>query len=76
LKPGETLILYTDGFTEARDPASKQMFEVQRLQEVLASPRAQASLEAAAEHAKAAVERFTGSQELQDDLTLLLLRRV
>jgi serine phosphatase RsbU (regulator of sigma subunit) len=42
----------------------------------LASPRAQASLEAAAEHAKAAVERFTGSQELQDDLTLLLLRRV
>jgi serine phosphatase RsbU (regulator of sigma subunit)/pSer/pThr/pTyr-binding forkhead associated (FHA) protein len=76
LKPGETLILYTDGFTEARDPASKQMFEVQRLQEVLASPRSQASLEAAADHAKTAVERFTGSQELQDDLTLLLLRRV
>jgi phosphoserine phosphatase RsbU/P len=76
LKPGETLILYTDGFTEARDPASNQMFEVGRLQEALTSRRAQASLEAAADHAKAAVERFTGSQESQDDLTILLLRRV
>ncbi len=75
LKSGETLILYTDGFTEARDPASNQMFEVPRLQEALAGPRAQASLEAAADQAKAAIERFTGSQELQDDLTLLLLRR-
>jgi serine phosphatase RsbU (regulator of sigma subunit)/pSer/pThr/pTyr-binding forkhead associated (FHA) protein len=76
LKSGETLILYTDGFTEARDPASNQMFEVQRLQEALAGPRANASLEAAADHAKAAIERFTASQELQDDLTLLLLRRI
>jgi serine phosphatase RsbU (regulator of sigma subunit)/pSer/pThr/pTyr-binding forkhead associated (FHA) protein len=76
LKSGETLVLYTDGFTEARDSVSKQMFEVQRLQEALSGPRAQAGLEAAADLAKTAVERFTGSQELQDDLTLLLLRRV
>ncbi len=76
LAPDETLILYTDGFIEARDPASKTMFEVKRLQEALANPRGQQSLEAAADQAKAAVERFTGSQELQDDMTLLLLRRL
>jgi serine phosphatase RsbU (regulator of sigma subunit) len=49
---------------------------VQRLMEALSSPRARQSLEAAADQAKAAVERFTASQELQDDLTLLLLRRI
>ena len=76
LASGETLALYTDGFTEARDPASKQMFEVLRLQDALSGPRARQSLEAAADQAKLAVERFIASQELQDDLTLLLLRRV
>jgi serine phosphatase RsbU (regulator of sigma subunit) len=76
LASGEMLALYTDGFIEARDPASKQMFEVQRLQDALSGPRARQGLEAAADQAKAAVERFIASQELQDDLTLLLLRRV
>jgi serine phosphatase RsbU (regulator of sigma subunit) len=76
LASGETLALYTDGFIEARDPASKQMFEIQRLQDALSGPRARQSLEAATDQAKLAVERFIASQELQDDLTLLLLRRV
>jgi len=76
LASGETLALYTAGFIEARDPASKQMFEVQRLQDALSGPRARQSLEAAADQAKHAVERFIASKELQDDLTLLLLRRV
>ncbi|HEV2948218.1 MAG TPA: SpoIIE family protein phosphatase [Gemmataceae bacterium] len=76
LASGETLALYTDGFIEARDPASKQMFEVLRLQDALSGPRARQSLEAAADQAKLAVERFIASQELQDDLTLLLLRKV
>jgi sigma-B regulation protein RsbU (phosphoserine phosphatase) len=76
LASGETLALYTDGFIEARDPASKQMFELLRLQDALSGPRARQSLEAAADQAKLAVERFIASQELQDDLTLLLLRRV
>jgi len=76
LASGETLALYTDGFIEARDPASKQMFEVLRLQDALSGPRARQSLESAADQSKLAVERFIASQELQDDLTLLLLRRV
>ena len=76
LASGEMLALYTDGFIEARDPASKQMFEIQRLQDALSGPRARQSLESAADQAKGAVERFIASQDLQDDLTLLLLRRI
>ena len=68
-------MLYTDGFVEARNPAG-EMFETPRLRETLGGPRATLALPACAEEARLAVERFTGSLEQQDDLTLLLLRRV
>ncbi|HXG09978.1 MAG TPA: SpoIIE family protein phosphatase [Gemmataceae bacterium] len=75
LAPGETLILYTDGFTEARAPDGQTMFGERRLSEVLGGPRTALNLPACAEEARVAVERFTGTREQQDDLTLLLLRR-
>jgi serine phosphatase RsbU (regulator of sigma subunit) len=75
LAPGETLVLYTDGFTEAHAPGGATMFGVGRLAEALGGARAALPLERCAEEVRAAVERFTGSAELQDDLTLLLLRR-
>jgi sigma-B regulation protein RsbU (phosphoserine phosphatase) len=75
LQPGETLILYTDGFTEGFDPDGKMMFGLERLREVLGGPRTQLPLERCAAEASAAVQRFTGQGELQDDQTLLLLRR-
>jgi serine phosphatase RsbU (regulator of sigma subunit) len=74
LGPGETLALYTDGFVEARNPR-QEMFETPRLRETLGGPRAALPLPGCAEEARLAVERFTGSTEQQDDLTLLLLRR-
>jgi serine phosphatase RsbU (regulator of sigma subunit) len=99
LAPGETLICYTDGFTEAFSP-DRTMFGLDRLREVFGSPRpgpaaaargAEPELSAApvagsgprtprpladfAAAASAAVRRFTGTDELQDDQTLLLLRR-
>jgi serine phosphatase RsbU (regulator of sigma subunit) len=73
---GETLVLYTDGFTEAFAPGRHDQFGPERLQEVLGGPRGALPLEECAEEARAAVERFTGSAEQQDDLTLLLLRRL
>jgi serine phosphatase RsbU (regulator of sigma subunit)/pSer/pThr/pTyr-binding forkhead associated (FHA) protein len=76
LASGETLILYTDGFTEAYTQGRVEMFGIERLQDVLGGPRTKLTLEACAEDARLAIERFTGSQEQQDDLTLLLLRRV
>jgi sigma-B regulation protein RsbU (phosphoserine phosphatase) len=74
LRPGETLILYTDGMTEAFSP-TREMFGPKRLCEVLGGSRTALSLEDCAAEAAAAVQRFTGQAELQDDQTLLLLRR-
>jgi serine phosphatase RsbU (regulator of sigma subunit) len=75
LAPGETLILYTDGFTEARMPSGQSMFDQRRFREILGGPRTSLSLQECAAAARAAVAEFTGASEQQDDLTLLLLRR-
>ncbi len=74
LAPDETLVLYTDGFTEAYVGESKSMFGIERLIEVLART-ASLPLSECAERAREAVEHFTVKAELQDDQTLLLLRR-
>jgi serine phosphatase RsbU (regulator of sigma subunit) len=71
----EMLIVYTDGFSEAQGVNPDTMFGVQGLQEVFS--QASASLESAADQAKAAVDGFSGKiGQQQDDQTLLLLRRV
>jgi serine phosphatase RsbU (regulator of sigma subunit) len=75
LNPGETLVLYSDGYTEAAVADRLRMFGVDRLAAVLGGPNTSLPLAACAEQARTAVERFTGSAEQQDDLTLLLLRR-
>jgi serine phosphatase RsbU (regulator of sigma subunit) len=75
LAPGETLVCYTDGFTEAFSPDRQSMFGVERLCEVLGGPRTGLPLPDCAAEASAAVRRFAGKDELQDDQTLLLLRR-
>ena len=51
------------------------MFGVEGLCAALGGPRTAMPLRQCAEEATAAVARFTGSAELQDDQTLLLLRR-
>lgn len=76
LQPGETLVCYTDGFTEAFAPDGKTMFGLDSLREVLGGPRTELSLQQCADEATAAIRRFTGQDELQDDQTLLLLRRL
>jgi serine phosphatase RsbU (regulator of sigma subunit) len=51
------------------------MFGTGRLAEALGGGRTALPLERCAEELKGAVERFTGTAELQDDQTLLMLRR-
>ena len=74
LEPGETLIVYTDGFSEARAPDGT-MFGLERLQLALSEAGKQESLAAGAEEVKNGLEQFTGGVEQQDDLTLFLLRQ-
>ena len=74
LAPGETLILYTDGYTEAFT-ADREMFGVEGLCAALGGPRTAMPLRQCAEEVAATVARFTGSDELQDDQTLFMLRR-
>jgi sigma-B regulation protein RsbU (phosphoserine phosphatase) len=75
LASGETVIFYTDGFTEAHPPDSSSLFGIDRLKETLGGSITFLTLENCAEHAKNEVQAFVGGDELQDDLTMLLLRR-
>jgi serine phosphatase RsbU (regulator of sigma subunit) len=75
LEPGDLLIFYTDGVTEARSPERKEMFGTAGLKELARGFASELSLAVCAQKALDAIEAFTRSRELQDDLTLFLLRR-
>ncbi|MEC9373875.1 MAG: PP2C family protein-serine/threonine phosphatase [Planctomycetota bacterium] len=71
LTPGDQIIFYTDGVTEAMSP-SREMFGVSRLDEVLenCSISARGLIDATLE----ALDRFTGHQPAEDDRTILVAR--
>lgn len=73
LQPGDLLLCYTDGVTEAIDP-QLQSFGLSRLKESLLKHRAKPApslLQAILED----VESFSGGEPQFDDLTLLLITR-
>jgi len=73
LAPGDTLLCYTDGVTEAANGAGELFGEeraLERLSGWTALPLAQ-SLDSL----RAALDGFTGQTVLEDDCTLLALRR-
>jgi phosphoserine phosphatase RsbU/P len=72
LNPGDTLILYSDGVTEAMDP-DEQMYGVSRLRGVLAGQQA-ATLERIEKTILESVRKFTRGASQRDDITLLLIR--
>jgi sigma-B regulation protein RsbU (phosphoserine phosphatase) len=69
LEPGDTLVLYTDGITEARN-AADELFETSGLDQVLTERCGGPEKTLAA--ILAAVERFTGGRPATDDRTLLV----
>jgi len=73
LNPGDSLVLYTDGVTEAIDPAGRA-FGVERLNNLIATS---AGLRARDLQNKiiSAVQDFTDSQPLFDDITLVCVCR-
>jgi sigma-B regulation protein RsbU (phosphoserine phosphatase) len=71
LLPGDQVVFYTDGITEAENPEGK-LFGVERLDEVLKCTRGDA--EEIVQEVLAAVERFTAGAPPGDDRTLLVAR--
>jgi len=75
LAPGELLVFFTDGLLEARAADGKTMFGPQRLADLVRGMTPDQPLAECAEQARAALDAFTASRELQDDVTVLFLRR-
>lgn len=73
IEPGEGMVLYTDGITEARN-TDKRQYSVERLCTVLSN-----NWQYPAEQIRNAViedvHAYIGSEELLDDLTLLVFKR-
>jgi phosphoserine phosphatase RsbU/P len=72
LEPSDTLILFSDGVTEAMDP-DEQLFGVPRLQKVL-SGQHNVPLEELQKAILDSVQTFTRGASQTDDITVLLLR--
>lgn len=76
LHPGDTLVLYTDGITEARPrgaDAPREMFGIDRLDAALGACSGEPTC--AVESIHHALYEFTGSMNRDDDQTLVVLRR-
>jgi sigma-B regulation protein RsbU (phosphoserine phosphatase) len=81
LEPGDRLLVYSDGFPEARAP-SGEVFGVERLAAALhaapasgtdATQQGSTDLEAALDHVIATVEAFTAPAPPHDDISLVAL---
>jgi GNAT superfamily N-acetyltransferase len=72
LKPGETLVFFTDGISEAENPEGEQ-YGLTRLQQV-AAKYADARMEELQRALLASVRDFTHGAYPVDDITLLIIR--
>ncbi|MER6479340.1 SpoIIE family protein phosphatase [Streptomyces filamentosus] len=72
LDPHESLLLYTDGITEARDGSGEQFGE-KRLAEAVAGTPPRPSAQQVVDALARAVRDFTGGQDIDDDRAVLVL---
>ena len=72
LEPDDTLVLFSDGISEAEDP-DRKLFEVSGLRDVLASQQG-ASAEDVQKAILDSVHGFTRGAHQSDDLDLLVVR--
>jgi sigma-B regulation protein RsbU (phosphoserine phosphatase) len=68
------LLFFTDGVTEAPGPAG--LFGTERLLEAFARVPAELSVEATAQTLRHEVKKFSGEMQQEDDITMLVLRRL
>lgn len=74
LRDGDVLVLFSDGVTEAEDPATGEQFGEERLAEALAAASASAPEEMIG-RVRAAVSSFAGSVSGSDDFTLVIVKK-
>ena len=72
IAPGDILILYTDGITEAEN-VNLEMFGVERFQQTILNSASLSAKEISDEILKA-VKEFTGGHPQSDDITLMVIR--
>ncbi|HWR22691.1 MAG TPA: SpoIIE family protein phosphatase [Feifaniaceae bacterium] len=74
LSPGDRIFLYTDGVTEALNPAG-ELYGNRRLEDTLnASGLARARNDALIGHIKSDIDRFAAGEPQADDITMLALQ--
>ncbi|OQY50087.1 MAG: serine/threonine protein phosphatase [Candidatus Parabeggiatoa sp. nov. 2] len=73
LQPGDGIVLYTDGITEARNP-NMELYELDRLCEVI-SRHWHLSAAAIQQAVIADVRQYIDTQKVYDDITLLVLKQ-
>ena len=74
LNPGDTLVMFTDGVTEATD-ADYQEFGAERLDAILRQQGNGTSSQQMVEAIKTGIKDFVGDAEQSDDITMLVVRR-
>jgi DNA-binding NarL/FixJ family response regulator len=74
LQPGDQLVLYTDGISEARNPDS-QLFGIERLVQTVLANSSRSAAETQ-ETILRLVDRFGGDQPRADDIALVVARRM
>jgi sigma-B regulation protein RsbU (phosphoserine phosphatase) len=72
LSPGDTILFYTDGITEAKNSA-QELFGEERLDRLLASHRGGTDAAALIDRVLAGVRAFEGDRPAADDRTLLAM---
>lgn len=73
LQPGDGVVLYTDGVTEAED-MTREQYGLERLAAVLQAHWAQ-SAEAIKQAVVSDLKRFIGAQNVYDDITLVVAKQ-
>ena len=73
LLPGDLVVLYTDGISEAADAAGEQFGEERLYEALSAMPRALPAREVA-ERLLGTLREFLDGTEAQDDITLMVLK--
>ena len=73
LEPGDMLVMFTDGVTEAMNPSNKEFGE-ERLDAILSRQAGKGSQEMV-ESIKAGIAEFVEDAEQSDDITMLVLKR-